>query len=355
VDLAEIVGLRPVPAAGLLVTLTQRCPLHCAHCSSASTMLDPAPAANDLVRFVGSMRRGDRPEIVMMTGGEPLLRPDLVVELAATARRAGTRSAVLTGAFFAARPVPPTRIRTALRAVDHVSVSLDAYHEREVARADVFRLLRWVLDAGVPVSLHVVAASPDDDYPDDLARATRRALGRIPMLVNVIRPVGRAAAWAAGPAVAAGGRVAPCAMAAWPVVAADGAILACCNQDTVDRRPVPDHLALGHVASDDWPAVRQRVTASPVLRLIRAVGPSHLRARFGDADSDRDDGTGRGYCQTCRRLGEHPAAVARASAFAAGPAGALLDRHATRTQVEAGPTAFVRRHGCARYADLVMS
>jgi pyruvate-formate lyase-activating enzyme len=350
VDLAEIVALRPVPGAGLLLTLTQRCPLHCAHCSSASTLAGPAPAADHLTRFVGSFGPADRPELVMMTGGEPLLRPELVAELAVTARRAGTRSAVLTGAFFAARPTPPPRIRRAVRSVDHVSVSLDPYHEREVARADVFRFLRWVLDAGVPVSLHVVAGSADDDYPAELARATRRALGRVPMLVNQVRPVGRAAAWATDPATTSDDRVAPCAMAAWPVVAADGAILACCNQDTVDRRPVPDHLDLGHIARDDWPTVRDRATASPVLRLVRAVGPTHLLARFAAGPDRAVEG---GYCRTCRRLGEHPGALAAARGFAAGPAGELLDRHAASAQVAAGPRAFVRRHGCARYADLV--
>lgn len=34
--LAEIIELRPVPAAGLLATLTRRCPLNCAHCSTSS-------------------------------------------------------------------------------------------------------------------------------------------------------------------------------------------------------------------------------------------------------------------------------------------------------------------------------
>ncbi|MYZ37893.1 radical SAM protein, partial [Streptomyces sp. SID4917] len=60
-----------------------------------------------------------------------------------------------------------------------------------------------------------------------------------------------------------------------------------------------------------------------------------------------------GYCAGCRRLGEHPEALAIAHQAASGAAGALLDRHAARLQSEAGPVALVRRHGSPRHADLV--
>jgi hypothetical protein len=141
-------------------------------------------------------------------------------------------------------------------------------------------------------------------------------------------------------------------MAAWPVIAHDGTVVACCHQETVDRRPVPDHLRLGHIDVDDWVTVRGRALSSPVLRMIRSTGPTYLTthqsAASGACRSDQP-----GYCTTCRRLSERPAALDLAHRLAAGPAGQLLDRHATRVQVEAGPVAFVRRHGYGRYADLV--
>ncbi|MYW31734.1 radical SAM protein, partial [Streptomyces sp. SID2119] len=90
---------------------------------------------------------------------------------------------------------------------------------------------------------------------------------------------------------------APCSMAAWPVVAFDGTVLACCNQDTVDRRPAPAHLDLGHIGSDDWETVRRRALESPVLRMIRTVGPTHLAARSGAAPHPGS------YCDGCRALG----------------------------------------------------
>ena len=349
-DLAELLSLRPLPCSGLLLTLTRRCPLHCAHCSTASTMTAEEPDAAALVRFVGSFGADDRPEVMMLTGGEPLLLPDLVVTLAATARRSGTRTALLTGGFFVRRGSVAPRILRAIRAVDHFSVSVDAFHERQIPRADVFRTLRQVLDDGVSASLHATGSGADDPYVAGLAADVRRVFGdRVPMLVNTVRPMGRAAAWAtARPADPEPGRVSPCAMAAWPVTAFDGTILACCNQDAVDRRPAPPHLRLGHIAEDDWATVRRRALASPVLRMIRVVGPSYLLSRHG-----REGAADCGYCEGCRRLGDHPEAIEAAERIGSGAVGRLLDERAARLQTEAGPQAFVRRHGYARYADLV--
>ncbi|MFE0465110.1 radical SAM protein [Kitasatospora sp. NPDC058965] len=351
-ELAELVALRPRPGAGLLLGLTRRCPLRCAHCSTSSTMAGEQPAADQLLRFARSFTADDRPEVLLLTGGEPLLRPRLVAGLTAVARSAGCRTALLSGMFFARGGRVPAPVMRVLAGLDHFSASLDAFHEREVPRADVLRAVRRVLDAGVPVSFHLTGSGPADPYLAEVTADIRRAFAdRVPMLVNQVRPVGRAASWATATTTAAGpradtDRVRPCAMAAWPVVAFDGTVLACCNQQTVDQRPAPRHLTLGHIARDDWPAVRARSSASPVLRLIRSTGPDHLYARYGAPAAP-------GYCAGCRQLGDRPELLSGADRDGAGPVGELLDRTAARLQVEAGPVALMRRHGCPPYADLV--
>jgi pyruvate-formate lyase-activating enzyme len=334
VHLREIIAARPVVGAGVLVTLTRRCPLHCAHCSTGSTMGDAHVDAAALRRFFGTFSADSRPDIAMLTGGEPLLRPRLVVELAGVARAAGTRTAVLTGGFFARRATIPGPVLRVAAAVDHFSISVDAFHEREVPRADVFRVLARLLDRGVAVSLHVVGTGADDPYLAEVTAGVRRAFGaRVPMLVSEVRAAGRAAAWAAQATTT--DAAAPCAMAAWPVVAFDGAVTACCNQEVVDGRARPDHLRLGDAGQDGWAAVRERALASPVLRMIRTLGPPG------------------GGCAGCRRWGEDPVALERARETGSGPVGALLDWESTRRQVAAGPVAFLRRYGCPPYADLV--
>ncbi|MET9913375.1 radical SAM protein [Streptomyces sp. NPDC006476] len=348
-ELAELIALRPVPSAGLLLTLTRRCPLSCAHCSTSSTLTGEEPIAEQLLGFVGSFTENDRPEAVMLTGGEPLLRPGLVDELASRIRAAGSRSVLLSGMFFAKSGRIPPPIMRAITSVDHFSASLDAFHEREIPRADVFRAVRQVLDSGIPVSFHLTGTGPQDPYLADVTDAIRREFAdQVPMLVNEVRPVGRAAAWAAAATHRPDdGRALPCAMAAWPVVAFDGAVLACCNQQTVDRRPAPPHLLLGHIAKDDWATVRRRSLSSPVLRMVRAVGPAHLYGRYAPGCGQS------GYCAGCRGLSEHPDVISGAERDASGLVGELLDLEAARMQADAGPVELLRRYGCAPYAELV--
>ncbi|WP_274030201.1 radical SAM protein [Streptomyces sp. MMBL 11-1] len=379
-ELAELVSRRPYPAAGLLLGLTRRCPLRCAHCSTGSDLFArEEPDAGQLERFVGSFNEENRPDVVMLTGGEPLLLPALAERLSVLAHRAGSRTALLSGMFFArsgnTRPdgnrpgshrgrgdggtgrtgrggkaIPPAILR-AIRSVDHFSASLDVHHEREVPRADVFRALHRIRDEGVAVSFHLTGTGASDPYLADITRAVEKEFGgRVPCLVNEVRPFGRAASWARparigpDPAVAS-----PCSMAAWPVVAFDGRVLACCNQDTVDQRPVPAHLDLGHIGVDDWATVRHRALESPVLRMLRAVGPAHLAARYGSGPPAGS------YCDGCRALGGDEAAAAGALAVAGGAAGALLDLTAAVRGAREGAQGVVRRHGCAEYAPLVVA
>ncbi|MFE3939673.1 radical SAM protein, partial [Streptomyces goshikiensis] len=73
-ELAELIGLRPVPCGGLLVALTRRCPLSCAHCSTNSSMtVSGEPDPEHLLRFIGSCGAEVPPEVGMLTGGEPLV------------------------------------------------------------------------------------------------------------------------------------------------------------------------------------------------------------------------------------------------------------------------------------------
>jgi pyruvate-formate lyase-activating enzyme len=345
--LSELIALRPVPAAGLLVMLTRSCPLSCAHCSTSALRRDADAPADGLRALVRSFTPGDRPELMLLTGGEPLLRPTLAAELAATARRSGTRTALLSGMFFARGGALPPVIRRTVRALDHFSASVDEYHEREVPRRDVFHALRQIRELGVPVSLHITGRSAADPYLAELTAAVRAEFGdRVPMLVTTVRPVGRAASWAAATAATGGGStgdgtaegtpVPPCPMAAWPVAAVDGTVLACCNQLTVDRRPVPAHLRLGRIGRDPWPRLRRRAVRSPVLRVLRTEGPG-------------PDG-----CAGCRALAADPPALAAAVRTGSGPAAALLDQESGRLQRTAGPEALLRRYACPPFAPLAL-
>jgi organic radical activating enzyme len=328
VHLSELFAARADPCAGLYLSLTRRCPLHCAHCSTRSTPHAEQHPAEPFLRLVGSFQPDERPDIVSLTGGEPLLRPRLVRELAELAANSGARTAVLSGMFFAARGRTPPAIRRALEPLDHVSASIDRFHEREVSRAAVLDVLGSLLDDGKQVSVHLTGAAADDPYLEGAIGEIRRALDdRCPIYVALVAAVGRAGEWLEAADQPRTSAAEPCRLASWPVVAFDGTVVACCSQAAVDG-PTPEHLRLGDAAVDDWPVIARRARESAMLRAIRTFGPRWI------AEQD-SDGACAGYCETCLGLGREPGVAARVAERMRRPQTSLLEQRA----VDARPRA----------------
>jgi hypothetical protein len=235
-----------------------------------------------------------------------------------------------------------------------VAVSIDAFHEEAVPRAQAFRVLHEILDAGRDASIQACGTGAGDPYIADLVRHVSGEFGeRVPILVTRLRPAGRGRTLLAAPAQGAPGparRVpaVPCDLASWPVIGFDGTIAACCNQDVIDSGPAAGHLRIGHVSTDSWPRVRDLVTSSPMLRWLRSRGPVQLAGQLGTAPPEA------GYCAACRSLAGSGAATRLAEAQAARPAFGLIEQQVAALRA-AGPVAFARRHGDPARARLVMA
>jgi len=300
------------------------------------------------LRFVGTFEPDSRPEVLAISGGEAFLRPRLVRELAERAATVGCRTFALSGMFWASsRRIPPP-IKRAIDALDHFSVSLDVFHEREVRREDVYRVLETLLAEGKDLSIHLVGLDAGDPYLVERSQEINRIFdGRVPMLVNDVNSVGRAAEWLDRRHSPVSTDADPCTLAAWPLVAFDGTIVACGNDDVVDG-PAPPHLRLGHASTDTWAQVRARCLASSMLRAIRTFGPEYLADRHGSGVVACS-----GYCSTCQQLSDDPELEPRVEAMMARPSSMQLEGLATSLQRSAGAVAFSRRYGLPEYAELV--
>ena len=260
------------------------------------------------------------PRLIWMTGGEPLLRPRLVSDLAMGSRRSGVASALLTGVWFAASPRPPREIQRALRVVDHVSVSIDRYHEREVPRPAVLALLGELLAEGRDVSVHLTGDRAGEPYLDQAVEEIRSALGdRCPIHVSLVGAAGRARDW-----LAPGAATGPGAGGALPAGGLAGRGLrrhrGCLLQPACDRRAGAGASAAGR-RPRRLAGIRRRALARPMLRAIRTFGPRWI----ADQDGAGDCG---GYCETCLTLSADAAVAGRVEARMAQPSTALLERHA---------------------------
>lgn len=347
--LMDLLARRPVPAAGVFLTLTRRCPLTCAHCSTNSMRTSEEHAAGIFTGFAASFTREDHPEIVLLTGGEPLLRPDVVVSIARSAREVGAATQLISGFYFA-RPdgaVAP-RLMDALLAVDHVTVSLDVFHEMQVSRAATFATIRSLLDAGQDVSIQLVGRGAKDPYLAEVTTEIREIFDeRVPALVAPLGSVGRAKLWLDGnerhydevPVPS------PCALSAWPVVTFDGTVVACCNQAVVDG-PAPPHLRLGRAPTTTWAETAATVRDRPILRALRTLGPRMTAQSVGTP-------SGPDYCGACVRLSDRPRPEAPLINALGGKRFAVVEAEVLRMQSAAGPESFARRYGIAEYAHMV--
>jgi pyruvate-formate lyase-activating enzyme len=348
--LMEMAHLRNRPAAGLFLALTRRCPLSCAHCSTDSSLSSEQHSATPFRRLVASFTPQTAPEVLLMSGGEALLRADLVRELAITARAAGCRSYLLSGMYFARGGHRiPEGIRRTLSTVDHLAMSLDEFHEREVSRREVFDAVHRIRDLVPHVSFQLTGRGDDDPYLEGLVHDVRREFDdAIPILVGLVHPVGRAAQWLAhrpAPLPAPPAGVDPCDRAGWPLVTYDGTMLGCCNQDLVERAR-PAHLIVGHARAETWPELRARFLTDPMLRTVRSLGPRYAATRFGPGPQRALD-----QCGACLTLAD-PATRGACAGYVATPGGSTLLRLAEDAVTNQGPLHFSLRSS-PRYGDLV--
>ncbi len=342
--LTDMLRYRANPAAAVYLTITRRCPLSCAHCSTNSTMTSEEHSPEVFLNFARSFSSADHPHFILVTGGEPLLLPHLVQELTQIAHRVGTKVAVGSGMFFANMSSPPKNIMDAIDSADHFIVSLDTFHDREVPRARVVDTLKLLRDRGTSVSLQITKSSESDEYVNETIDVFRREFNdTIPMVVGNVTAVGRASQLTDLPQqdhpMAA---LEPCVLTNWPVVTFDGTIVACTNQLVVDG-PAPTHLALGNAAEMTWPRLRDEVSQRYLLKALRVFGPRSIRKRLTPSACNHD------YCSSCHSLAQvNSAAVEVLPGFQTGELDALLDL--VQIQYENDSTRNVPHE----YADLVL-
>lgn len=299
-SLKEMLRWRAVPLAGLFIVVTAKCPLRCAHCSTESLMSSPDARESQLLAFLQTLGVDGAPKFLLLTGGEPLLQPMRVRQIVSLAHAAGTSVSLLTGLFFAAKGggvKPPPSVEKAIRSLDHLTVSLDTFHEAQVSHENVMKFFSWAterLDIGLSVQITEV---PGDGYAERAVEDLSSRFGnRIEVFRGSLRPVGRAKGLnsKAGPAPRAAVKSRGCSMLSWPVVRVDGQVVRCCSYSATEPSVPPPHLLLGDIQHDDWASLRSRFYEPAVISAIRTCGPVFLQRALLKRELKEE-----GYCQSC--------------------------------------------------------
>ncbi len=162
---------------------TKQCNLHCVHCYATATS---QPAPDELTGDEGRAMIDDIAQfgspVILFSGGEPLMRPD-VMELIAHARTAGLRAVISTNGTLIKRPVAEKLADVGL---SYVGVSLDGLepvHDkfRGVVGCfqDALEGIRNCLAVGVKVGLRFTLNKQNvADLPGIFDLIEREGIGR---------------------------------------------------------------------------------------------------------------------------------------------------------------------------------
>jgi MoaA/NifB/PqqE/SkfB family radical SAM enzyme len=151
----------------------RRCNLSCAYCNEYDKISDPVPTVEMLRRI--DILAGMGTGIITISGGEPLLHPDLD-EIIRGIRRHGAIATIITNGYL----LTPERIKQLNRAgLEHLQISIDNVMPDEVSKKSLKvldRKLQWLAEfAQFDININSVLGG-GMAHPEDALTITRRAL-----------------------------------------------------------------------------------------------------------------------------------------------------------------------------------
>jgi MoaA/NifB/PqqE/SkfB family radical SAM enzyme len=151
----------------------RRCNLSCAYCNEYDKVSDPVPAAEMLRRV--ELLAGLGTSIITISGGEPLLHPELD-QIIRAIRSHGAIATIITNGYL----LTPDRIQRLNRAgLEHLQISIDNVTPDEVSKKSLKvldRKLQWLAEYALfDVNINSVLGG-GISHPEDALTITRRAL-----------------------------------------------------------------------------------------------------------------------------------------------------------------------------------
>jgi MoaA/NifB/PqqE/SkfB family radical SAM enzyme len=170
--LAKAIKSRHHPILAHIIPM-RRCNLSCSYCNEYDKVSDPVPTAEMLCRVDLLAALGT--SIITVSGGEPLLHPELD-EIIRAIRSHGAIATIITNGYL----LTPERIQRLNRAgLEHLQISIDNVMPDKVSKKSLKvldRKLEWLAEfAEFDVNINSVLGGGIQN-PEDAATITRRAL-----------------------------------------------------------------------------------------------------------------------------------------------------------------------------------
>lgn len=269
---SELAG-RALASRRLGFSVTQACPLRCAHCSvSASPDLKsttfPDSFTNQAVDEMPALA-GIGITCIDFTGGEPTLAADFVGRVSEAAACHGVSAGIVTAAHWATTDALGRRFLQRFPHVNHWDISTDIYHLPFVPVDRIRRAFDLLAESGRMPMLRIAHHEPLSYEEAVLIDRVHRFAGTR-MSFQPIGPVGRAEGLVtAMPATLSTHDRSPCPTTG-PLVQPSGGVSPCCAPLSHESNEHP--LRQGHAFPGRLVDAVMRWRRDPLLQTIRLWG-----------------------------------------------------------------------------------
>lgn len=265
----------------LLIQITLRCPLECAHCC-----VDAGPSRREkldedrLEVGIRSFAALSSAKLVCLTGGEPFSAKSLLRKSLSLCETLGLQSYVITAAHWATSVERARTVLTALPPITLLSVSADRYHEEFVPLVNIRNALEAANELRISANLLLTTDDDGGDFEARLASELADLWGGLAIHRTPLGEVGRSSSHSHRDGDINSSDDGPCPLIGTPAVTADGSVCACCQVQETNLMAQPGHaLNLGRLGVDPFSTMQQKLYSDPLLQAIRLAGPKWIIRR----------------------------------------------------------------------------
>lgn len=257
------------------VMVSRRCNMTCAHCSVESNpRIKSQPDGDELRSLVKELVAAEVP-FIQFTGGEPMLREELLIELIETAGRAGIPSNLVSNGFWGKKPekARATLERLMKAGLARLSISYDKFHAEFQGPQPALNIVEAARQLGTEVHIHITRAKDDSDL-DEIVEPFRN-LPHAHLRFYDLQAVG----YARNLKDTLRGRLEGFCSSCEQATFTDDGRVAACNGPAYFQKS-DSALIVGELKSgrETVEELLDRHNSDPILQTIRTGGPSELRA-----------------------------------------------------------------------------
>ena len=319
----------PTDIRHLAIMLTRKCNMSCAHCSVESG--PKVSGEPDAARLLESVRAASNGGVrsILLTGGEPMLREDVLLEMLRECQRLGIHTALASNGFWGKTPqrARETVARLQAAGLHMMTISYDRYHADFQGPQPAVNIARAAGEAKLLINISVTRTVEEDDL--DAIVAPFAATPNANLRFYDVQPIGRARDF---DKTTLRGEVGGfCNACSAPALTDGGKLTACNGPSYFSAASSP--LIVGDSTAEPLETLLHRHDEDEILEAIRTHGPQWLLGELEQLPGFENFARPNygGMCDLCLHLNGDEAAVAALRAHLSDPK--LVAERAARRQV----------------------